>query len=253
MRRLLACLLAALPVLGGCGSDGEPAAQWHQPQPITTPVSAPPLSLPTPLAPWSLGEAFSTSRPIFGGTSRSAGKSSGGWEVTVYYTAVEEYHHGDPVSVTGCPVLACKNGDSDLGEYPADFVRAVQDEGTGRTSEGKYLNWSYDTGYWLDTATRDSYGRPLEAFVSAAADPDVLARGTRFTIAGCGRTDDGSAPPAAVCARLKAANWLVTDEFTPGLGGSKHIDAYIGAETGPGFTDSDWYITLQNATLSTVD
>jgi hypothetical protein len=41
----------------------------------------------------------------------------------------------------------------------------------------------------------------------------------------------------------------VTDEFTPRLGGSKHIDAYIGPETGPGFTGSKWYITLTGATL----
>ena len=33
-----------------------------------------------------------------------------------------------------------------------------------------------------------------------------------------------------------AANWTITDEFTPGLGGSRHVDLYIGEETGPGFT-----------------
>jgi hypothetical protein len=178
-----------------------------------------------------------------------AGTVSRGWEVTVYYTAVEEFHHGPAVTVTGCPAINCRNGDAGLGSYPADFVQAVRDEGTGRTSAGRYLNWSYDTGYWLDTATRDSYGNPLVPFVSAAADPGVLKRGTRFTIAACGSRDDGSTPPAAVCAALRAAKWLVTDEFTPGLGGRKHIDAYLGAETGPDFTASDWYLTLRNATL----
>ena len=52
---------------------------------------------------------------------------------------------------------------------------------------------------------------------------------------GCGRIDDGAAPPATVCAALRRARWTVTDEFTPGLGGSKHVDVYIGEETGP-----DW-------------
>jgi hypothetical protein len=175
--------------------------------------------------------------------------SSAGWTVTVYYTAVERYHVGAPKPVTGCPRLDCQHGNSDLGSYPEDFVTAVHDEGTGVTTAGTYLNWSYDTGYWIDEAARDTDGRPLRAFESAAADPAVLAAATRFTISGCGRQDDGTAPPADVCAKLRAAHWTVTDEFTPGLGGRKHIDAYIGEETGPGFTDSRWYTTLEGATL----
>jgi hypothetical protein len=174
---------------------------------------------------------------------------SRGWEVTVYYTAVEAFHDGPPVTVTGCPKLDCRDGHADLGRYPGDFVQAVRDEGTGRTSAGAYLNWSYDTGYWLDTAPRDSYGQPLVPFVSAAADPDVLSRGTRFTIASCGHRDDATAVPDAVCATLRSPTWLVTDEFTPGLGGRRHLDAYIGAETAPDFTGSDWYLTLTGATL----
>jgi hypothetical protein len=86
--------------------------------------------------------------------------------------------------------------------------------------------------------------------VSAAADPTVLPHGTRFTITACGRQDDGSTPPAAPCAKLRDSDWLITDEFTPGLGGNHHIDAYIGPETGPGFTDSDWYLTLTGARLT---
>ncbi len=42
---------------------------------------------------------------------------------------------------------------------------------------------------------------------------------------------------------------MITDEFTTGLGGSRHVDVYIGEETGPGFTDSAWYTTLENAEL----
>ncbi|GAA3921102.1 hypothetical protein Aau02nite_35030 [Amorphoplanes auranticolor] len=180
--------------------------------------------------------------------ARTAAVSSG-WEITVYYTAVQSFHGGDPETVTGCRGLDCAHGDDDLGEYPAGFVAAVKDEGTGRTAAGTYLNWSYDIGYWLDTAARDAAGAPLRPFVSAAADPGVLPRGATFRIAGCGRTDDGAAADGTVCAALRRARWTVTDEFTPGLGGSRHVDLYIGEETGPGFTDSPWYLTLTGASL----
>lgn len=173
-----------------------------------------------------------------------------GWTVTVYYTAVQKYHSGRPEAVTGCPGIDCAHGSAALGTYPKDFVQAVHDEGTGLTAGGTYLNWSSDVGYWLDTAPRDSSGDPLRPFASAAADPEVLKQHTAFRIADCGRTDDGSTPPADVCTKLRAAHWRIVDEFTPGLGGRKHIDAYIGPETGPGFTDSDWYITLERATLA---
>jgi hypothetical protein len=177
--------------------------------------------------------------------SGCAGPGDGGWTVTVYYTAVESFHTGVPTRVTGCPQIDCTNGGADLGTYPKDFVQAVHDEGTGRATGGKYLNWSYDTGYWLDDAPRDTAGRPLRPFGSAAADPAVLAAGTTFKITDCG-TDE---PPAAVCAKLKAARWAVTDEFTPGLGGEKHLDLYIGEETGTDFTDGDWYTTLKGASV----
>ena len=168
----------------------------------------------------------------------------------MYYTAVERFHDGAPTRVTGCPRLDCTDGDADLGTYPSGFVDAVREEGTGRTTSGRYLNWSYDVGFWLDTVPRTSDGGSLVPFVSAAADPDVLPRGTRFTVAGCGRQEDGSAAPAVVCAALRDARWEVTDEFTPGLGGPRHLDAYIGPETGPGFTGSPWYLTLTGARLA---
>jgi hypothetical protein len=177
-----------------------------------------------------------------------AGCSSGsgdGWTITVYYTAVESFHTGTGVKVTGCPKIDCTRGDTDLGTYPRDFVQAVHDEGTGRITGGRYLNWSYDTGYWLDDAPRDTAGRPLRPWVSAAADPSVLKSATRFTVTDCGKEP----PPAAVCGKLKAARWEIVDEFTPGLGGDQHLDLYIGEETGPGFTESDWYTTLTDATV----
>ncbi|MBO0841097.1 MAG: hypothetical protein J2O49_09790, partial [Sciscionella sp.] len=166
--------------------------------------------------------------------------------------AVESFHHGVMRSVTGCPKLQCANGNSPLGSYPADFVAAVHDEGTGLITSGpharEYLNWSADVGYWLDTAARDSHGRPLEPFVSAAADG--LADGTPVRLINCGRQDDGSAVPADVCHRLSTSDWQIRDQFTPGLGGAKHIDLYLGPEFTADFTDQPIYLTLLNATLS---
>jgi 3D (Asp-Asp-Asp) domain-containing protein len=175
--------------------------------------------------------------------------SSDGWEITVYYTAVEQYHSGPPTPVTGCPTIDCARGTDELGTFPRDFVQAVQAEGTGVTLDGRYLNWSYDIGYWIDSATRDTAGNRLVPYVTAAADPDVLPAGTTFTIEDCGAQDDGSPLPALVCSRFRAARWRITDEFTPGLGGERHIDVYLGEETGRGFTDSDWYVTLAGATI----
>ena len=174
---------------------------------------------------------------------------SGGWKATVYYTAVEGYHSGQPTRVTGCATTNCTNGQADLGTYPADFVSAVHDEGSGRTSAGRYLNWSPDTGYWLDEAPRDAAGRPLRPFESAAADANVLPQGALFTIVDCGHGEGGSAVSVAVCARLRSASWTVTDEFTAGLGGANHIDLYIGEESEARFTESRWYTTLVDVRL----
>ncbi|MGI5205045.1 hypothetical protein ACQEU6_26145 [Spirillospora sp. CA-108201] len=178
---------------------------------------------------------------------------SAGWTVTVYYTAVESFHRGPRRVVRGCPRLGCDRGREPLGSYPSDFVKAVRDEGTGRVTSGphrgRYLNWSYDVGYWLDSAPRDTDGRPLRPWSSAAADRSVLPPGRRFTITGCGKDDDGAAIDADVCARFRSSRWTITDEFTPGLGGDRHVDLYIGEETGPGFTDSSLYTTLNNASL----
>ena len=206
-----------------------PVEPWAMPSLWTSPSASPPSS---------------SSRP-------TAVRTTGGWEITVYYTAVERFHDGEPEEVSGCLRLDCTDGDDDLGTYPSDFVAAVRDEGTGRTAGGKYLNWSYDVGFWLDSAARDTGGRQLRPFVSAAADPGVLPRDSTFQITECGRQDDGSRAATSVCAALRGATWTVTDEFTPGLGGSKHIDVYIGPETGPDFTDSDWYVALTGAKLLT--
>jgi hypothetical protein len=250
--RVRTCLLlATVTAVAGCGTAPEtrpaPASVASAPSPSASP-SAPPAVSPAASPPVSR-PALSSVRPS-PSAARPAQRLSAGWEITVYYTAVERFHDGDPTPVTGCPRLDCTDGDDDLGTYPAGFVDAVRDEGTGLTTSGRYLNWSYDVGFWLDSAPRTSDGGALVPFVSAAADPGVLPRGTRFTIAACGSQEDGSAPPQAVCAALRRARWQITDEFTPGLGGPKHLDAYIGPETGPGFTGSDWYLTLTGARLA---
>jgi hypothetical protein len=242
--------------VAGCGTaPASPTAAPSAPPPSPSPSPSPSLSLSPSLSPspsFSLAapsRSASASAPASPPAPSPSTRTSTDWEITVYYTAVEKFHDGDPTTVTGCPRMDCTNGDDDLGSYPADFVDAVQAEGTGRTSSGKYLNWSYDTGFWLDSKPRTSDGGSLVPFVSAATDPDVLPRGARFTIAGCGTQEDGSTAPRAVCDALRAAAWTITDEFTPGLGGPKHLDAYIGEETGPGFTDSQWYLTLTGARL----
>ncbi|MFI1989118.1 hypothetical protein [Actinoplanes sp. NPDC020271] len=229
---VLAVLLVA--AVAGCGTD-EPVAE---PGPAVSSA-----------APAASGTATATATATR--TTAVSKNTSSGWEITVYYTAVEDFHDGADTPVTGCAKLDCKDGRDDLGSYPSDFVDAVKDEGTGRTSSGQYLNWSYDIGFWLDSEPRTSDGERLTAFVSAAADPDVLPQGTGFTITACGTQDDGSAPQEAVCAALRDGAWKISDEFTPGLGGRKHIDAYIGPETSANFTDSDWYITLNGAELRT--
>lgn len=192
---------------------------------------------------------------------RSAPESSrqpadrGDWTVTVYYTAVEDLHDGEPRTVTGCLTIDCAHGDQVLGRYPADFVRAVHDEGTGRITSGehagKYLNWSHNTGYWLDTAPRDGYGRPLRPWVSAAADPDVLREGQKFRISDCGRVRAHSAH-TDVCDRLREPTWQIRDQFTPGFGGPHHVDVYIGEETVEDFTTTPMYTTLRGATLELI-
>lgn len=178
---------------------------------------------------------------------------SRGWLITVYYTAVENHHAGPSTEVYGCPDTDCASGNKSLGSYPVGFVDAVRDEGTGRITTGshagRYLNWSYNIGYWLEDAPLDSRGEPLEPFVSAAADGDVLAMGSRFTVVECGKTDSGEAPPSEVCAKISTASWQIRDEFTPGLGGLRHIDLYIGEESGPEFRSDVWYTTLRDASI----
>jgi hypothetical protein len=174
------------------------------------------------------------------------------WLVTVYYTAVESFHDEDPVQVKGCPVVDCADGTTRLGSYPADFVAAVREEGTGRITigphRGRYLNWSHNVGYWLDDGPRDAAGNLLVPFESAAADG--VQPGTRVELVNCGTLVTGAPVPNHLCGRLRQGSWQIRDEFTPGYGGKNHIDLYIGEEHAPNFTESELYISLVDVTLS---
>jgi hypothetical protein len=188
--------------------------------------------------------------PSAGPSIAPSAASSGGWELAVIYTAVEKFHTDKKVRVTGCPKLQCSEGTDDLGRHPESFVQAVKQQGSGRLTNGQYLNWSYDVGYWLDTAPRNASGGSLVSFVSAAADPTVLPQGTGFTVTGCGHVGNSKEKtPAKVCAKLSAAKWQISDQFTPGTGGDHHVDLYIGEETQKHFDNTEWSTTLNNATL----
>ncbi|WP_330250161.1 hypothetical protein OG874_28405 [Nocardia sp. NBC_00565] len=174
-----------------------------------------------------------------------------GWTVTVYYTAVESYHSGPRETVRGCSDLECTDANIEIGTLPEAFVDVVRDEGSGRITSGEhagdYLNWSYDVGFWLDTEPRDTRGQALHPFESAAADD--IDPGTRLRLTGCGTTDRESED---VCARFSAATWTIGDEFTPGLGGPRHLDVYIGEETSESFTEGPDFVTFTEATLEPV-
>ncbi|MDQ1396751.1 MAG: hypothetical protein QOG64_2010 [Acidimicrobiaceae bacterium] len=234
MRR--ARLLAAVGVLGlltGPSASTSP----HRP------------TVPTPAGPErALAAAAATT------AANANANANAAWRLTTYYTAVEQYHRGPLTPVHGCPRRECEHGGDDLGRYPSDFVAAVKDEGTGRITSGpnvgRYLNWSYDVGYWLDTIPTDTNGDALAAFETAAADAVSLAPGTEFVIAGCG-TQQGDPLEADACRRFQSSRWIVRDAFTPGLGGSRHLDLYIGEEDRRGFTDSSpIYVDVTGARIT---
>lgn len=245
---LLLCSAAA----AGCGATSSAGSREGPPPTVAPPLAAgvpsPPVQA-TPAPSVAVREPLS---PLSG--IKPIGKP-GHWRVTVYYTLVESFHHGLAKAVKGCAEFHCSHGTAPLGSYPKDFLDAVQIEGSGRITagpqRGRYLNWSHSVGWWLDETTRDSAGKPLRPFGTAAADRDVLARGHRFVITDCGKGDDGRKIDGKVCSRLRSAEWTVTDLFRPGYGGEHHADLYIGEETGPNFSKSPWYTELSAATLYT--
>ena len=181
--------------------------------------------------------------------------SSSVYTITVYYTAVESFHTDAKVNVSGCLIRDCAFGNKLIGNYPASFIKATKAEGTGRITSGvnagKYLNWSVDVGYWLDTIPSDGYGTALVPFRTAAADDIALTRGTQFVLVAPLIQDDGTPLDAVSANKLLAAQWRVNDQFTPGLGGALHLDLYIGEEDQVNFTKvSPMYLTLMNTKIA---
>jgi hypothetical protein len=168
----------------------------------------------------------------------------------VYYTAVESVHTDTVKTVSGCLITACAFGSNLIGSYPASFINAVKAEGTGRITSGvhagKYLNWSIDVGYWLDTIASNGYGGALVPWQTAAADSIALPRGTKFALVAPLIQDDGTALDSTSSSLLLNARWLINDQFTPGLGGAGHLDLYIGEENRINFTSSNLYTSLAN-------
>ena len=169
------------------------------------------------------------------------------WELSVFYTVVEEYYAGRVATVTGCGALECSSGSQLLGTFPGDFVTAVMEEGTGRittpTSDGReYLNWSSSTGFWLDFHPRDARGFVLRPFQSVAAPPD-MGFGTTIAITNCGADLlTGEAIDAGVCEHLRSAQWVIRDRFEVAPTG-RRLDLYIGEQTGPTFAarNASWF------------
>lgn len=241
MRRRAPLALLLCGAVAGCGQSARGA---DVPPPTAPPVSAP---VPAASAPPATGiPAPATGRPA------PLGRVAG-WRITTYYTALESLYHGKRKAVRGCARFHCSHGKTPLGSHPNDFLKVVQTEGSGRLTEGpergRYLNWSHSVGFWLDDTTRDSRGRPLRAWESAAADKSVLARGRRFAIVACGKDGNGRAIEDEVCTAFRKARWTVTDMFRPGYGGENHADVYIGEEKGSRLAGSPFYTTLSGATL----
>src|SRR5689334_22675587 len=103
---LFAGCTVLVAVLAGCGGPA-PA-----PGPAGPAESAVPPPLTGPGASATVGGSPARS-PATGPAARSS--ASAGWTATVYYTAVLTYHAGPAETVTGCPVLDCTHGHSDLG------------------------------------------------------------------------------------------------------------------------------------------
>ncbi|WP_231333079.1 hypothetical protein [Actinomadura graeca] len=240
-RAPVALCVAVTVAMGGCGQNTQgPSGELAVPPPTV----AAPEPAPSPTASPTAAAAVPDGKPL---------GRPGKWRITTYYTASQSLYRGKPKAVRGCLKFHCSHGKDPLGSYPEDFLKVIQTEGSGRITSGpergRYLNWSSSVGFWLDDTTRDSAGRPLRAWTSAAADRSVLARGQRFAITGCGREGNGRRVEAKVCRAFQKARWTVTDLFRPGYGGEDHADVYIGEERGSRLSGSPFYTTLRGATL----
>ncbi|MEO6291777.1 MAG: hypothetical protein ABIO88_04065 [Burkholderiaceae bacterium] len=230
----------------GSGRTGSTSGSTTTTTPTTTTTTTTPTTTTTTTTP-------TTTTPTT--TTTTGTVSTSVYTITVYYTAVESFHTDAKINVSGCLIRDCAFGNNLIGNYPASFINATKTEGTGRITSGvnagKYLNWSVDVGYWLDTIPSDGYGTALVPFRTAAADDIALARGTLFKLLAPLIQDDGTALDSISANKLLAAQWLINDQFTPGLGGALHLDLYIGEEDRLNFTNtSPLYTTLMNTQIA---
>lgn len=179
------------------------------------------------------------SRPGPTGDHLTAGGSSD-WSLRLYYTAVERFYSGGHKSLSGCVRPTCSGGLTYLGAYPATFLAAVRQQGSGEICSGRYtrhfLNWSSTIGYWIDTAPRTADGRQLRRFTSAESGTPQLSPGTALRILGCGA---GSRPGSGgVCTRLQTTTWHVAQ--VAAARPDRTIGLYVGLQTGSGFAASAW-------------
>lgn len=170
--------------------------------------------------------------PVSKATAAAPPFFSGNWEVSTYYTAVEEFYSGARMTVEGCPFLECSAGTQHLGSFKADFVQAVIAEGSGRTASPdakgrRYLNWSASTGFWRDYFPRDAQGFVLRPYQTVAAGT-ALAYGSSVHLQSCGEDKiTGDAIGQAACSALTAANWEIRDRFET-LVAPLRLDLYLG-------------------------
>jgi len=189
-------------------------------------------------------------------TAHSGTERPGRYHITVYYTPVEIYHSGPTLPVWGATDISGESGRELLGSYPESFIAAVQMEGSGRITSGayagKYLNGSFGGGFWLSEFAPDAYGEPLQPFKTAAADADVLERGTLFKLKKP-LLESGNVEISATAAKkLLSSTWDVQDHFETGYGGDLRIDLYIGEEDRDDFTTkSPYYVALENVIIET--
>ncbi|MFB8201800.1 hypothetical protein [Kitasatospora purpeofusca] len=163
-----------------------------------------------------------------------------GYTLTVYFTPGQAYYHGPQ---HGIHDRACA-GQNLPDTYPADFLDRVGLEGFGKTVHGDYLGWDFTQHCYFvtDRAPVGSHENPLVPWQSVAANQ--LSPGTRLRILDCGQ---GLSPDT--CARVKSANWHVDDLCSIGCDDAKHLDLYIGEQTGADIDDQDSYFVTTNAVV----
>lgn len=167
--------------------------------------------------------------PVTAASASPAGRTTGGWHLTVYYTPVESYHGPPRKSIADCTGRT-------LGEHSVDFLEHVQTEGFGRVvapiQRNGYLGWDFDRHCWfMAAAPVGANDRPLRAWVSTAG-PSTFAAGTRVRVVGCGTDVE-----ADVCARVERAAWTVDDHCSNGCTDPRHLDLYVGEEDQADFED----------------